>query len=202
MKNVLFLITMLFALQLGAKEPPQKVEPQKVEQAAQATEAVQDSQIEKTVPETLAGSSAVVIDSQIIGGEKYYVLAELIDSTYQNIRIVAAKIKADPPKNLADWWLLIVSVLGVVTSLSSQIIRVWAQAKSLIDKMPKGEPIVALVSLFLGFGWLYVDTHLDNFTIRDLFFRTAGIFFFGVIAYRVFLSLRTKKPETTPTAKA
>lgn len=141
-------------------------------------------------------AQAVAIGDTIIGGQTYYIIADLADSIYSNVRFVSAKFRENPPKSPGDWWVLIVTVMGVLTSLSSQLVRFWKAGKSLIDKMPKGEPIVALISFAIGAIWLYLETQFVGFHIRDLFFRAAGVFMVAILAYRWILSKYFKKTET------
>lgn len=135
-----------------------------------------------------------------VGGTKYYIIADKLDSLYQNVRIVADTIKADNPEKPIDWILLFVKLLtsGVLASLIAQGVKIFNELKQLVSKMPRGEWVVFVVSTVLGAGWLYLETKFSGFEFINLFYKTAGVFMVAIIAWRAGLSSIFKKSDPAP----
>jgi hypothetical protein len=131
-----------------------------------------------------------------IGGEKWYLLAEKVDSLYQNVRVVVDTVKSTKQDGLIGWLVLMVKLLtsGILASMFTQGIKIFTEAKNLFLKMPKGEPFVLVASFALGFGWLAFEK--KEFSFTELFFRTSGVFMVAVILWRAGLSKLFKKKET------
>lgn len=141
------------------------------------------------------------LDSYEIGGVKYYLIATVLDSIYSNIRLVADQVQSENPQTPIEWVLILVKLLtsGVLASLFAASVRGYKAVKELIGTLPRGEWVVLLTSLLLGFGWLYLDTKLVNFEFIELFNRVSGVFFVAIVAWRAGLSrLFPKKPEPEP----
>jgi hypothetical protein len=157
-------------------------------------------------PDTVKTLAPVVIltdtlDSYTIGGEKYYLIATVLDSIYTNFRLVADQVQAENPQTPIEWVLILIKLLtsGVLASLFAAGVRGYNALKQLLGSLPRGEWVVVLTSLLLGFGWLYLDTKLVDFQFIELFHRVSGVFFVAIVAWRAGLNrLFPKKPEPEP----
>ena len=145
----------------------------------------------------------ISLDTQVVGGQTFYIIADQLDSIYSNIRVVIAPIAENPPKSAQDWILLIFKLLtsGVLASIASQGVKVWKTAQTLFAHL-RNEWIVFGVSLAVGGAWLYLDTKFSAFDFTDLFYRTSAVFTVAIVAWRAGLSKLFQKKETTPTPTA
>lgn len=151
---------------------------------------------------TAPAPAVISLDTQVVGGQTFYIIADQLDSIYSNIRVVIAPIAENPPKTAQDWILLFFKLLtsGVLASIASQGVKVWKTAQTLFAHL-RNEWIVFGVSVAIGGAWLYLDTKFAAFDFTDLFYRTSAVFTVAIVAWRAGLSkLFQKKQASTPTA--
>lgn len=138
----------------------------------------------------------VILDTFEIGGQEYYQIADLLDSTFTNVRLVVAQVKATNPQSWMDYLEIFLKLLtgGVITSLIAQGMRIFTKLKTSIKRLPRGEIPVLIASIVIGGVWLYLETKFIAFSFEGLFYRTAGVFTIAVVAWRLGLSKIFAKP--------
>lgn len=141
----------------------------------------------------------VTIDTQVVGGQTFFVIADELNGLVGNVRVIAAPIIENPPQKPIDWVMLIIKLLtsGVLASLGAQGLKIWKEAKSLFVGLGN-EWIVLIASSFIGLGWLYLETKFVGFDVRVWFANTAKVFALAIIAWRAGLYKWFQKKETAP----